>query len=148
MCDKMIEQHLRTSHGNLDLSDVTRVQLQQEGGGGGGRAIALQTGAGKHVKEMVIVPEEQREFLAWTRNIKVSEGVKRSTAWWGWVQLVRWREPTQSKLFALPMILRSEFPTTLCVDCQAYLLWCCVSCTVRILYACRVWQCRWHEHDT
>ncbi|CBN74515.1 pleckstrin homology (PH) domain-containing protein [Ectocarpus siliculosus] len=70
MCDKMIEQHLRTSHGSLNLSDVTRVQLQQEEGGGGGRAIALQTGAGKHVKEVVIVPEEQREFLAWTRNIK------------------------------------------------------------------------------
>ncbi|CAB1113426.1 unnamed protein product [Ectocarpus sp. CCAP 1310/34] len=70
MCDKMIEQHLRTSHGSLNLSDVTRVQLQQEEGGGGGRAIALQTGAGKHVKEVVIVPEEQLEFLAWTRNIK------------------------------------------------------------------------------
>ena len=71
MCDKMIGQHLRTSHGCLTLSDVTRVQLRQEEGGGGGRAIALQTGTGKHVKEMVIVPEEQRDFLAWTRYIKV-----------------------------------------------------------------------------
>lgn len=67
----MIGQHLRTSHGCLTLSDVTRVQLRQEEGSGGGRAIALQTGAGKHVKEMVIVPEEQREFLSWTRHIKV-----------------------------------------------------------------------------
>lgn len=71
MCDKMIGHHLRTSHGCLTLSDVTRVQLRQEEGGGGGRAIALQTGIGKHVKEMVIVPEEQREFLSWTRHIKV-----------------------------------------------------------------------------
>eukprot|EP00903_Cladosiphon_okamuranus_P016855 g15543.t2 len=70
MCDKMIGQHLRTSHGCLTLSDVTRVQLRQEEGGGGGRAIALQTGTGKHVKEMVIVPEEQRDFVSWTSHIK------------------------------------------------------------------------------
>lgn len=73
MCDKMIGQHLRTSHGCLTLSDVTRVELRQEEGSGGGRAIALQTGTGKHVKEMAIVPEEQREFLSWTRHIKVRD---------------------------------------------------------------------------
>lgn len=75
MCDKMIGQHLRTSHGCLTLSDVTRVQLRQEEGSGGGRSIALQTGTGKHMKEMVIVPEEQRDFLSWTRHIKVRERV-------------------------------------------------------------------------
>lgn len=81
MCDKMIGQHLRTSHGCLTLSDVTRMQLRQEDGSGGRRAIALQTGSGKHVKEMVIMPEEQRDFLSWTRHIKVrGEGVRRFDA--------------------------------------------------------------------
>lgn len=71
MCDKMVNQSVRTHHGFLLLSDVLRVQLRQEDGSRGGRAIALRTGAGKEAKEMVILPEEQREFLSWTRHIKV-----------------------------------------------------------------------------
>lgn len=71
MCDKMIAQHLRTSHGCLALSEVTRVQLRHEEGNGGERAIALQTGTGKHMKETLIVPEEQREYVSWTKHIKV-----------------------------------------------------------------------------
>ncbi len=75
MCDKMVGQQLRTSHGCLTLSDVTRLQVGEEEGSGGGKAIALYTGTGKNVKEMIIVPEEQREFLTWTRLIKVRRRV-------------------------------------------------------------------------
>lgn len=71
----MIGHHVRTSHGYLALSEVTRVQLRQEEGTGGERAIALQTGTGKYMKETVIVPEEPREYMSWTEHIKA-----RSTA--------------------------------------------------------------------
>lgn len=71
MCDKMIGHHVRTSHGCLALSEVTRVQLRHEDDTGGERAIALQTGTGKLMKETVIVPEEQREYESWTKHIKV-----------------------------------------------------------------------------
>lgn len=76
MCDKMIGQQLRTSHGCLTLSDVTRLQVGEEEGSGG-KAIALHTGTGKNVKEIIIVPEEQREFVSWTRLIKVRGGCHR-----------------------------------------------------------------------
>lgn len=79
MCDKMIEQRLRTSHGCLVLSDVSRVQLRQGGGSAGERAIALQTGAGKGTKEVVIVPEEN--FSSWARHVQVSRNLlSRSSA--------------------------------------------------------------------
>lgn len=73
MCDKMVGQSLHTSHGCFPLSDVTRLQLRQEDSNGG-RAIALQTGVTNKGsmtgKEMIIVPEEQREFSSWVGHIK------------------------------------------------------------------------------
>lgn len=87
MCDKMISQRARTHHGCLPLCDVTRVQLrQEEGDGGGARAIALQTGTGKDSKELVVVPEEQKEFWSWTRHIKV----RASHSCWDTVVLLYW----------------------------------------------------------
>lgn len=76
MCDKMVAQSYNTSHLCIPLNNVNRMQLRQEAGSGG-RAIVLQTGGGNPAgtrasaaKELVIMPEEQRDFSSWVSHIQ------------------------------------------------------------------------------
>lgn len=77
MCERMVSQQLHTSHGCFPLDTVGVVQVTQDDISAN-RAIALQAVFSEGRRELLLVPEEQREVLTWAQHIKVRVGCRKA----------------------------------------------------------------------